>query len=257
MQAGCSRLYEGTETSCGSPCTVSKHKIPDRYGNRHDVGCLRWSSANASCTVPFLISDRGLVQVQYVVLGELLRRRGVGYGYELREQLREVADVLGYSDTYVYAALDALERHGLVEVVEGDDAPPGSRRRGNPRVYYRVTEAGATRHREWMTKVPAKAPLREDLHMILMTAESEDLPELIPAVSEFEEQCRAQLRRVIERPLGTRSAETQRGQSFGAALVQDGLIAHLQTTMEWAQRTRATLQRLAAEANGVSGRHHP
>jgi hypothetical protein len=124
-------------------------------------------------------------------------------------------------------------------------------------VYHRVTEEGEKRYHEWMREAPAKVPLREDVHMLLLAAGPEDLLQMIPAVSEFEEQCRMELRRIIDQPLGTPSAETSHGQSFGAAMVQDALIAHLQTTMEWAQRTRATLQRLASHPSGVPGRRHP
>lgn len=55
------------------------------------------------------------MSIQNVVLGELIRRRGYGYGYEIRDQLGEISEVLGYSDTFVYAALDALARRGSSE----------------------------------------------------------------------------------------------------------------------------------------------
>lgn len=52
------------------------------------------------------------MSVQNVVLGELIKRRGYGYGYELRDQMREFSEALGYSDTFVYAALLALGLRG-------------------------------------------------------------------------------------------------------------------------------------------------
>jgi DNA-binding PadR family transcriptional regulator len=205
----------------------------------------------------------GEVSVQNVVLGELIKRRGYGYGYELRDQMREFSDSLGYSDTFVYAALVALEKHGLVAVVERDVAQPGAPHPARPRatsrqsasrVYYRVTDAGRRRYRDWMTGAPRKTPLREELHMQLMAADPEDVPHLIAALNDFEEQCRVQLRRAIDRPLGSRSP---RGRTLGATLVHDALVSHLQTSMEWAQRTRAALQSLLAHPNGVPGRRRP
>jgi DNA-binding PadR family transcriptional regulator len=198
------------------------------------------------------------VSVQNVVLGELIKRRGYGYGYELRDQMREFSDALGYSDTFVYAALVALEKQGLVAVVarEGSEVPPRQprARQSASRVYYEVTAEGRRHFRDWMAAAPKKMPLREELHMQLMAADPEDLPHLIQALRDYEEQCRLQLRQVIERPLGTHSP---RGRSVGATLVHDALVSHLQTSMEWAQRTRSSLQSLVSHPTGVSGRHRP
>lgn len=203
------------------------------------------------------------MSVQNVVLGELIKRRGYGYGYELRDQMRELSDALGYSDTFVYAALVALERQGLVSVVErdgehGDPGRPAARaaRSGQSasRVYYEVTPAGRERYRGWIGTPPRKTPLREELHMQLMAADPEDVPHLIEALRDFEEQCRAQLRQLIDRPLGSQAAHAR---PLGAPFLQDALLAHLQTSMEWAQRTRASLQRLRDRAAGVPGRRRP
>lgn len=203
------------------------------------------------------------MSVQNVVLGELIKRRGYGYGYELRDQMREFSEALGYSDTFVYAALVALERQGLVTVVERGDrqtAPgrPAARtprsRQSASRVYYEVTSAGRQRYRDWMSGAPRKTPLREELHMQLMAANAEDAPHLIEALCDFEEQCRLQLRHVMEHPLGSRSP---RGQAFGATLVHDALVSHLQTSMEWAQRTRTSLQNVLDHPTGSPGRRRP
>jgi DNA-binding PadR family transcriptional regulator len=197
------------------------------------------------------------MSVQNVVLGELIKRRGYGYGYELRDQMREFSEALGYSDTFIYAALVALERQGLVAVVERDGEGtatlPRSRQFAS-RVYYEVTDAGCARYREWMSGPPRKTPLREELHMQLIAADPEDVPQLVEALRDYEEQCRTQLRRIIERPLG--SAPTRR-RPLGATFVHDALFAHLQTSMEWAQRTRAALQSLLDHPAGSSGRRRP
>jgi hypothetical protein len=58
----------------------------------------------------------------------------------------------------------------------------------------------------------------------------------------------------MERPLGSHSP---RGRAIGATLVHDALVSHLQTSMEWAQRTRVSLQNLVAHPTGVPGRHRP
>jgi DNA-binding PadR family transcriptional regulator len=200
------------------------------------------------------------VSVQNVVLGELIKRRGYGYGYELRDQMREFSEALGYSDTFVYAALVALEKQGLVAVVERgvEDSPTRAARartrQATSRVYYEVTEEGRRRFRDWMSASARKLPLREELHMQLMAAEPEDLPHLIATLSDFDEQCRAQLRQIMDRPLGSHSP---RGRAIGATLVHDALVSHLQASMEWAQRTRSALQALRDHPVGVPGRRRP
>lgn len=194
------------------------------------------------------------MSAQNVVLGELIGRRGYGYGYELRDQMQEFSDVLGYSPTFVYAALEALEKQGHVAVVPRGDDRSGGRRQKASRVYYEVTEAGLKHFREWMAGEPKKGSLREELHMQLLAAAPEDLPHMIDALGGFEEQCRAQLRQLIERPIGSRAA---RGRTPGATLVQDGMLTHLQTMMEWAQRSRRSLATLLEHPTGVPGRRRP
>lgn len=199
-----------------------------------------------------LRSGKGL-SIQNMLLGELLWRRGYGYGYELRDQLLELSEALGYSDTVVYSSLRALERQGLVRVVERD-GPAGRSKQAESRVYYEVTDAGERRFRGWMTSIPKKRPLREQLHMQLMAARAEDIPHLIEALADFEQQCRDQLRHLMEHPLGQRSA---RGRTPGATLVGDALIAHLQAMMEWAQSSRRSLVAQLERPIGVRGRRRP
>jgi DNA-binding PadR family transcriptional regulator len=192
------------------------------------------------------------VSIQNVVLGELIRRRGFGYGYEIRDQLLELAEVLGYSDTFVYPALDALARQGLVREIDRDDEP--SKGQASSRKYYKVTESGHDRYRDWMAEPSRKVPLRETLHMQLVSSDPEDLASMIAALIDFEADCRERLRRLLERPLGSSHV---RGRSPGAVAVQDALVSHLQTSMEWAQRTRRTFERLLKADTPAPGRRRP
>ncbi|MBS1869654.1 MAG: helix-turn-helix transcriptional regulator [Actinobacteria bacterium] len=190
-----------------------------------------------------------------MLLGELIWRRGYGYGYELRDQLLEFSEALGYSDTAVYSALKALDREGFVRVVERDGPIGKSKsKQAQSRVYYEVTDRGEVRFRDWMGSIPKKKPLREQLHMQLMAARADDIPHLIEALADFEQQCRDELRHLIEHPLGNRSA---RGRTPGAVLVGDALIAHMQAMMEWAQRSRRALVAQVEHPTGVSGRRRP
>jgi DNA-binding PadR family transcriptional regulator len=193
------------------------------------------------------------VSVQNVVLGELIRRRGYAYGYELLDQLRDLPEMLGYSDSVIYASLGGLEKKGFVKERSRGSAHAGTRQ-ASTRVYYEVTAEGERHYREWMAEMPGKSPLREDLHLLLLSAGPADIPHLIGALIEFEEQCRKQLRGLVDRPLGTFHPENR---SVGTVAVQDGLVSHLQTSMEWAQRTRRSLQNQCEHPAGVPGRHRP
>lgn len=189
------------------------------------------------------------MSVQNVVLGQLVRRRG--YGYEIADRLRDLfGDVFGFSGTAVYPALTALEKKGLI--VEVDRGPrAGDAPWPHPRVVYEATAAGRDHFHSWMQQPARKTPLREELHMKLILAQPDDVPALLDALRAVEEQCRDQLARIVERgddeqPLGARSS------AFGSALVQDGVVAHLRTTVEWSQRSRSALQELGAQPGGAT-----
>ncbi len=195
------------------------------------------------------------MSVQNVVLGQLIRRRG--YGYELADRLREWSDALELSESAIYAALRSLETKGLITEV-GTEVSEYDRRRSNVRVIYEATAEGRDYFRDWMAATSRKRPLREELHMQLMVAEDEDIPALVEGLRQMEEDCRTDLARIIGCTLDAQRSAHARISTFGAPLVQDALISHLQTTMEWAQRScRALQNRMDAGSTGVPGRHRP
>lgn len=191
------------------------------------------------------------MSVQNIVLGELVRQRG--YGYQLQDRLRELfIDVFGFSETAVYPALQALERRGLIEAVDRIPAHRGERWT-NPRIVYEITDEGRRRFHAWMAAPARKTPLREELHMKLMCARPEDVPALVDALLTVEAECRERLADIVARPLAARQpgtdaeTETETDGDFGAAIVQDGVVSHLQATLEWTERSRTALERLAAD----------
>lgn len=199
------------------------------------------------------IGGQATVSVQNIVLGELVRQRG--YGYQLQDRLRELfVDVFGFSETAVYPALQTLERRGLIEAVDRIPAHRGERWT-NPRIVYEVTDEGRRRFHAWMAAPARKTPLREELHMKLMCAGPEDVPVLVDALLSVEAECRERLADVVARPLADRQPQLEPDAGFGAALVQDGVVSHLQATLAWAERSRAALEQLAA--TGGAGRTRP
>jgi DNA-binding PadR family transcriptional regulator len=191
------------------------------------------------------------LSTQHVVLGELIRRRGSGYGYELRDQLAYFGTALGFSENVVYPALRGLEKQGLIRTVPRDGETGTQKSR---RVYFEVTQAGEHEFRAWLAQPPEKTPLREDVHMLLLSAQPADYPQIVQALSVFEEQCREHLSRVMEGPLGSAVEGTR---DPGKIALQDALMSHLQSSMEWAQRTRRAYQRLVDHPPGAGGRRRP
>lgn len=182
--------------------------------------------------------------MQNVVLGELVKRRG--YGYQLHDRLRELlTDVFGFSETAVYPALQALEKRGLI--VEVDRAPSRRDDRwSNPRIVYEATPAGERAYREWIAQPIRKTPLREELHLKLIGAGPADAPAMLDALDEVEDDCCRRLAEIVARPLVERQPGGAAGNGFGAVLVQDALVMHLQATLEWVGRSRAALANLTA-----------
>lgn len=194
----------------------------------------------------------GRLSVQNVVLGQLIGGRG--YGYELAERLRAFSEAIELSEAAVYASLRSLEEKGLIAEV-ARDAPAS---RANVRVIFEATPAGREHFRRWMEATPRKAPLREELHMQLMVAGDEDVPVLLESLRQMEEHCRGTLARLLAGSLAVQHSSRARISPFGAAIVEDGLIAHMQTTIEWAQRSRRALaNRAVASDPPAPGRTRP
>ena len=195
------------------------------------------------------------MSVQNVVLGQLIRHRG--YGYELADRLREWTDALELSEAAIYAALRKLQERGLIEEVGREEARSRGRQSGL-RVIFEPTDAGREYFARWMAATARKAPLREELHMQLIVAEDADVPALLESLRRMEDDCRQGLARILAMSSQPQRSAHARISPFGVALVQDGLAAHLQATMEWAQRSRqALLNRRLARVAASTGRHRP
>lgn len=196
------------------------------------------------------------MSVQNVVLGQLIQRRG--YGYELADRLRVWAGALQLSDAAVYSALRQLASKGLVSEVGHEEAALSAGRR-SPRVIFEVTEKGRRHFDEWMASHPRSMPLREELHMQMLVAEDCDVPHLIESLKTFERECRDHLARVLSISLDINaSAAHARINPVGAVLVKDALASHLQATVEWAQRSRRSLENhLSARSPDAPGRCRP
>lgn len=104
-------------------------------------------------------------QVNWTVLGLLLERPS--YGYELHQRMarRFPAELLDPHPSHVYAALNVLERRGLIEPMpdaDHDETGRESAHQRQPRVHYRATAEGARAFRSWFAEQMRSDPAHGD-----------------------------------------------------------------------------------------------
>lgn len=160
------------------------------------------------------------------------------YGYELRQRLAWVHNLLEITDGGIYAALNNLERTRLIRVVDGDTE--ASRRRWVQRKKYEVTAKGKAHQQEWKGAPAPRTPLRQGVHMQLLIATDDDIPDLLESLEQFERACQEKIQEVFaagtpDLPGGARP--------WAVTCVRNGFVESLQADVEWAQRTAETLRR--------------
>jgi DNA-binding PadR family transcriptional regulator len=129
---------------------------------------------------------------KYAVLGLLLERPS--YGYELLGRFRQAFGGAGWtvSPQALYAALDRLERDGLVEPVA--DARGTTRRQ--PKRPYLVTAAGAAELRRFLAAPMGADPPRAELLLRLRCGAAEERDALARMLDAHERACREELGRL-------------------------------------------------------------
>lgn len=87
--------------------------------------------------------------VNLAVLGLVIERPS--YGYELSQRFgRRFGDLFAVGRSHIYAALDSLQRDGLIEPLPRPQ--PVGRRPRQPRIHYGATDDGARTYREWVAE---------------------------------------------------------------------------------------------------------
>jgi DNA-binding PadR family transcriptional regulator len=185
------------------------------------------------------------MSAKHAVLGLVIERPG--YGYDLARRLRERFGSSRFAPTGVYSALDQLSAEGLVQAagsLSGDAAE-----RAAPRTIYEATDSGREQFDQWMRSSTSPAHVRDELNMKLALSRPCDLPPLIELAREQEEQCLARLEALRRSGPGEQQA---RAQGSGLAwtqvaglLVRDAEARQLQARIEWLQRARAIMAKLA------------
>lgn len=187
------------------------------------------------------------MSAKHAVLGLVIERPG--YGYDLARRLRERFGSSGFAPTGVYSALDQLSAEGLVRSA---GSLAGTRaERAAPRTVYEVTEEGREQFDRWMLSTSSLAHVRDELNMKLALSRPCDLPVLIELARSQEEQCLTRIEALkrldgASGPVRVRSEGLAWAQISGL-LVRDAEVRQLQARIEWLQRVRAIMAKLAGQ----------
>lgn len=178
--------------------------------------------------------------VGWALLGLVIQR--ASYGYELMQRFeRTYGDALELSSvSQIYASLDTLERHGLIDMLT--PAPPAEVGR-QPKLRYRATAEGVRAYRAWL--ISQLDDRRKRSHLFVVQLAMLPPREALAVIAECERDCLAHARRA--KPPRTTPAEAESDASAGLAarllLEQDRLAA--EGKLAWIEYARRELIALA------------
>ncbi len=172
---------------------------------------------------------------KYAVLGLLAERPS--YGYEVLVRFRRAFDAAQWEITPqgLYAALDRLERDGLIEPVEASHRDAGRRQ---PRTAYCVTPSGQQELRSFLETPMSADPSRAELLVRLQGVGAHDVDALQLMLDRHEQACLDELGRT-----GVASSLVER-----LALEEQRL--RIQAQLMWIEYARRELR----EAGSPTGR---
>lgn len=170
---------------------------------------------------------------KHAVLG--LLREQPSYGSELLVRFHRAFAAARWAPSAqaLYAALDRLERDGLIEPLDAD-APAGSRRQ--PKRPYRVTAAGARELDRFLDAPMAPDASRAELLVRLRCATAPGAAALPHLLDAHERACRAELGRL----------EHDRDDALAERLAREQLRLSLAARLAWVAYARRQLGELRA-----------
>jgi DNA-binding PadR family transcriptional regulator len=181
--------------------------------------------------------------VQWALIGLLIERSS--YGYELAQRFeRTYGGLLRLSGvSYVYTALDALKRRGLIEEVGVSDDD-----RRMPRVHYRVTGKGVNAYQERLLAQMRENDRRSTLlarQLALLVPE----PELaLGVLDRYERECLEEAEQVPAAVTRIADAKERRAQ-VAARLAAEERRLSLDARLAWVEYARRELKALARTAS--------
>jgi DNA-binding PadR family transcriptional regulator len=182
---------------------------------------------------------------KFAVLSLLLERPS--YGYEVLVRFRRAFDAgqWAISAQGLYAALDRLERDGLIEPI--DERARGARRR-QPKTPYRVTADGARALRRFLETPMGADPSRAEFLVRLQCAASKDAGALLGMLELYEDACLEELSR-IGVAQGAADDSAPLGPLVERLALEDRRLG-LQARLTWIDFARQQIRGAAAPGRG-------
>jgi DNA-binding PadR family transcriptional regulator len=174
-------------------------------------------------------------EVNWALLGLVIARPS--YGLELAHRFeRTYGDVLRLSSgSHVYAALDALEARGLIELV------PGTELGRQPKPHYRATTLGVQSYEDWVVEKIETEMREQELWVRQLDVFAHDPEVAIHLLGRFEE---AYLKMAGQVGRSRNSASGSR-----AKLIEDLVAEHQRIAvggkLSWLQSTRGRFDAIA------------
>lgn len=177
-----------------------------------------------------------------VLLGLLLERPG--YGYELAQRMNErMGPAWRLTTSSIYPVLERLESDGLVRRTVKD--MPG-RQRQRERVMYHATAAAEAAFEQWLARPARKEPVRTELLAKIAVAREVDVPRLLAALDEYEQDCLA----LLETADGARPGDGASDSAWPALLselIQGATGEHLRAELEWLRFARKRISKFVVD----------
>lgn len=168
--------------------------------------------------------------------------QGPCYGYQLRNEFdRRTGSTWPLNVGQIYNTLDRLERDGLVEKAESEDADTES----SGQIYYRITDVGSAEVAGWLgSPVERSAATRDELAIKLAIAVT--LPGVdIARVIQVQRTATLQNLQELTTTKNT-SSDPETSEDLAWLLVVDSLIFQAEAEVRWLDHSEARLKRASA-----------
>lgn len=168
--------------------------------------------------------------------------QGPCYGYQLRNEFdRRTGSTWPLNVGQIYNTLDRLERDGLVEKAESEDADTES----SGQIYYRITDVGSAEVAGWLgSPVERSAATRDELAIKLAIAVT--LPGVdIARVIQVQRTATLQNLQELTKTKNT-SSDPETSEDLAWLLVVDSLIFQAEAEVRWLDHSEARLKRASA-----------
>jgi DNA-binding PadR family transcriptional regulator len=186
--------------------------------------------------------------VNWAVLGLVIEKPS--YGYELSQRFeRRFGEVLRVGTSHIYAALNSLEKEGLIEPMPTEEA---SERRRQPKIHYRATAAGARAYGGWLGERMRDDSQRVALLGRLLSTGALDAHAMLALVERYERECLEEAGRIAIPPRGESDSVRDAAHALVERLVAEERRLALHGQLMWVEFARKELRALAER--GVSQR---